>query len=196
MNLPKGIIAGLDEAGRGSWAGPVVAAAVIIPKGLRLPGLADSKKLTPEKREQLYSQITSKCHFGLGIIPHDFIDSHGLLHATFKAFEIAVNELKLKPDHLLIDGRDRFKFVVPHTSIIKGDQKIKAISAASIVAKVARDKLMLKYDQSYPGYGFAEHKGYGTSQHLNAIVNMGVLPIHRQSYEPLMKIKWSQQTFL
>lgn len=190
------IIAGMDEAGRGSWAGPVVAAAVILPKNFRLPGLTDSKLLTSKQRDELFLKITQNYDFGVGIISHDQIDKYGLLHATFLAFEMALAGLKNKPDKILIDGRDKFKFMIPHESIIKGDLKIKSISAASVVAKVTRDRIMIEYAGKYPNYGFEVHKGYGTSRHQRALEEHGPSKIHRLSYAPIINLKCRQTTFL
>ena len=190
------IITGMDEAGRGSWAGPVVAAAVILPKNFRLPGLTDSKLLSAAQRDELFLKITENYDFGVGIIPNDQIDKYGLLHATFLAFEMALDGLKNKPDKILIDGRDKFKFIIPHESIIKGDLKIKSISAASVVAKVTRDRIMIEYAKQYPNYGFEEHKGYGTPRHQRALHDNGACKIHRFSYAPIMNLKCEQITFL
>ncbi len=186
----------MDEAGRGSWAGPVVAAAVILPRNFRLPGLTDSKLLSAKQREDLYLKITKKYDFGVGVVSHDQIDKYGLLHSTFLAFEMALNSIKTKPDKILIDGRDNFKFKIPHESIIKGDLKVKSISAASVVAKVTRDRIMVEYAQKYPNYGFDEHKGYGTERHQRALHEHGPSGIHRLSYSPIMNLKCEQTTFL
>ncbi len=194
--IPQGVIAGMDEAGRGSWAGPVVAAAVILPRGLRLPGLNDSKLVPPEKRKILFQKITQACDFGVGLATHSEVDEHGLLHATFLAFERALENLKTRPNHLLVDGRDRFQFKVPHTSIIRGDRKVRCISAASIVAKVTRDQIMVEYGAKYPKYGFELHKGYGTQAHQRALRDYGSTELHRQSYKPLKLLKWKQKAFL
>ena len=132
----------------------------------------------------------------MGIISNDQIDKYGLLHATFLAFEMALSGLKNKPDKILIDGRDKFKFIIPHESIIKGDLKIKSISAASVVAKVTRDRIMIEYAKQYPNYGFDEHKGYGTSRHQRALNDHGACKIHRFSYAPIMNLKCEQITFL
>jgi len=186
----------MDEAGRGSWAGPVLASAVILPKGLKLAGLNDSKLLTEAKREELYKKITTSCQFGIGMATHTEVDNHGLLHATYLAFKRALDALPIKPSHILIDGRDKFTFTVPHTSIIKGDQKIRAISAASIVAKVSRDRLMKDLALKYPSYGFEEHKGYGTERHQNALKDYGPSEIHRKSYTPIKNLICRQEAFL
>lgn len=192
MTIPplEDIIAGMDEAGRGSWAGPVVAAAVILPKGLRLGGLNDSKLVPPAKREKLFEKIVRYCDYGVGLASHEEVDRCGLLQATYYAFKRALENLPTKPDHILIDGRDKFAFVIPHTSIIRGDQKVRCISAASIIAKVTRDRLMVEYGKRYPQYGFQMHKGYGTEAHQLALREHGPCELHRKSYEPLKKLQW------
>ncbi|MFT7184266.1 MAG: ribonuclease HII [Oceanicoccus sp.] len=196
MILPKSVYAGMDEAGRGSWAGPVVAGAVILPRGCRLPGLTDSKLLTLKKREELFELIMAKAQVGVGMASHQEVDDHGLLHATFKAYERALEDLGPGSEHLLIDGNDKFQFKVPHTSIIKGDLKVRAISAASVIAKVTRDRIMVDWAQDLPDYGFEKHKGYGTKLHQNALAAFGPSRIHRISYKPLQKLKWVQNAFL
>ena len=196
MKLPNCIFAGMDEAGRGSWAGPVVAAAVILPKPCRLPGLTDSKLIPLAKREVLFDLIMKKAQVGVGMASHQEVDDHGLLHATFKAYERALEDLDALPEHLLIDGRDKFTFKFPHTSIIKGDLKIRAISAASVIAKVTRDRIMLDWAQDLPDYGFEKHKGYGTKFHQDALAAFGPSRIHRLTYQPLQKLKWAQNAFL
>lgn len=184
-NPPKGVIAGLDEAGRGPWAGPVVAAAVILPPRIHLPGLTDSKLLTGKKREELYEKIIQKAHWGVGKASSKEVDRYGLIKATNRAFLRALKALTVTPEHLMVDGRDKFKFPIPFTSVIKGDQKIRCISAASIIAKVTRDRLMVQYEQRYPGYHFGRHKGYGTRLHQEALKANGVTGIHRKSYLPV-----------
>lgn len=196
MQTPHGIIAAMDEAGRGSWAGPVVAAAIIMPKGLRLPGLTDSKLLSAQQRDFFYEKLVKICDYGVGVSSHEEVDKFGLLYATHKAFAQALASLKTKPDHVLIDGRDKFKFDVPHTSIIKGDLKVRAISAASVIAKVTRDRLMLEYAVTYPNYAFDEHKGYGTERHQVALKNHGPCDIHRKTYAPIMELICQQETLL
>jgi ribonuclease HII len=184
-NLKGKIIAGMDEAGRGPWAGPVVAGAVILPPRIRLPHLTDSKKLSEKRREKLYELITKKAHWGVGKASHKEVDELGLTKATNLAYKRALKSLTKTPDHLLIDGRD--KFILPYTfdSIIKGDLKIRCISAASIIAKVTRDRIMKDYDKKYPGFHFANHKGYGTRRHHEALKEKGISPIHRTSYQPI-----------
>jgi ribonuclease HII len=194
--LSEKIIAGMDEAGRGAWAGPVVAAAVILPKWAKLPQLTDSKLLSARQRDELFDLITAKCEHSYGLATHEEVDKHGLLHATFLAYKRALEKLPVKPDHLMIDGKDKFEFEIPHTSIIKGDQKIRSISAASIIAQVTRDRMMLDYAREFPQYGFEAHKGYGTKRHQCALKENGPIEIHRKSYSPLQKIKWEQKAFL
>jgi len=190
-----GLIAGVDEAGRGPLAGPVVAAAISLkadfladPEKLeRLKGVNDSKKLTAKKRDELFEIIKAECfEFGVGICDHQTIDRINILEATFLAMKIAIGQLKSKPDHLLIDG----KFVIPNSSfrqeaIIDGDALIFSIAAASIVAKVTRDRIMDEMDKKYPAYGFAKHAGYGTKFHLDALKEHGPCPIHRRSFKPI-----------
>ena len=186
----------MDEAGRGSWAGPIVAAAVILPKDTRLPGLTDSKLLTAAKREALFEKIYSSCELGIGVAMQEEVDEGGLLHATYKAYTRALSALPIQPDHIQIDGRDHFQFDIPHTSIIKGDLKVRRISAASIVAKVTRDRLMLEYAMEYPHYGFDAHKGYGTGRHQQALEKYGPCKLHRLSYAPIKRLLWVQNAFL
>ncbi len=185
MTSQKQVIAGMDEAGRGPWAGPVVAAAVILPKGIHLPGLNDSKKVTLAKREQLYAKITQRAEWGIGQASHKEIDRHGLLKATELAFRRALKALPALPNHIYIDGRDAFTFSVSHTSVVRGDQKIRCIKAASILAKVTRDRLMSKYGVKFPHYHFEKHKGYGTLKHRNALKKHGITPWHRRSFKPV-----------
>lgn len=174
----------------------MVAAAVILPKGTRLPGLTDSKKLSLKDRERLFMLINKKCEVGVGQASHQEVDEWGLLQATYKAFQRALEALKTQPDELLIDGRDKFQFKIPHKTIIKGDLKIRAISAASVIAKVTRDRIMLDYAQKHPHYAFDEHKGYGTKLHQNRLKAHGASPIHRLSYQPLINLKCEQTAFL
>ncbi len=186
----------MDEAGRGSWAGPVVAAVVVVPKGLRLAGLDDSKKLTPAEREKLFPKIVKNCPHGVGTASHTEVDTLGLLRATHLAFSRALERLNVKADHLYIDGRDAFVFPISHTSVIRGDQIYRCIAAASILAKVTRDHLMVELGRAYPDYGFETHKGYGTERHQQALSALGPSEIHRKSYEPLKKWSCAQISFL
>jgi ribonuclease HII len=180
------LIAGIDEAGRGPLAGPVVAAAVIFPEGFYLPGVDDSKKVPPERREKLYEQILAAAAVGIGVVDNDEIDRINILNATFLAMDKAVGALPLMPDHLLIDGNMyRPGGATRHiswTTVVGGDAVCFSIAGASIVAKVARDRLMREFDREYPGFGFARHKGYGTAEHRAAIGRIGLCPIHRRSF--------------
>lgn len=183
-------VAGIDEAGRGPLAGPVVAAAVVFPEGCFIPEVDDSKLLSAIEREELYGRICSEATaFGIGIIDHIIIDEINILNATFRAMHQAIQQLPSVPGHLLIDGN---RFVtdglpsgtvgIPYTTIIDGDATCFSIAAASILAKVTRDRIMLEYDSHFPGYGFAQHKGYGTKEHREAILTLGYCPIHRRSF--------------
>jgi ribonuclease HII len=180
-------IAGIDEAGRGPLAGPVVAAACILPEGLFLQGIDDSKKLTKEKREELYALITQdpSIEYGVGVVDALMIDQINILQATLRAMIAAVAYLRQKPDYLLVDGRDVPDAGVTGRAIIEGDRLSQSIAAASVIAKVTRDRMMLSYHQEWPQYGFDEHKGYGTPKHVLAIEQFGPCPIHRMSFEPL-----------
>lgn len=179
-------VAGVDEAGRGPLAGPVAVAAVILPFGLFLPGLNDSKKVTPKKRELLYEEILGKAvAVRVSIVDAATIDRVNIYQATMNGMYDAILHLEPKPDKVLIDAVELTKLPMPSLSIIKGDAKSASIAAASIVAKVTRDRMMLKYDAEYPQYGFAQHKGYGTAQHIKALETYGPCPIHRRSFEPV-----------
>jgi ribonuclease HII len=176
-------IAGVDEAGRGPLAGPVVAAAVIVEPGFYIPGVDDSKKLTPATRNALFEDIMrGSVSVGVGIVDHETIDRVNILNATLEAMGIAVASLKKRPEFLLIDG-NRFRGGgIPFSTIVDGDALCFSVAAASIIAKVTRDRIMVEYDTEYPQYGFARHKGYGTRQHRSAILEHGVCPIHRKSF--------------
>ena len=182
-------VAGIDEAGRGPLAGPLVAAAVVAEEGFFIPEVNDSKQLTARLRDSLYEEIMAGgCSIGIGIVDHLTIDRVNILQATFKAMRLAVNALGVRPDHLLIDGNrfldgdDADGLHLPFTTIVRGDAQSFSIAAASIVAKVTRDRLMIDYERQFPGYGFAQHKGYGTKQHREAIARLGFSPIHRRSF--------------
>ena len=187
MKNTNNIIAGVDEAGRGPLAGPVVAAAVILPKNHSIEGLIDSKKLTAKKREKLYKEITNICDYGIGIVSHRTIDKINVLQATFKAMRVAILNLKQKPDNILIDGYGLPDQVIKNEGVIGGDNLIECISAASIIAKVTRDELMLKIDDIFPEYGFAKHKGYGTKAHMENLNIYKACPIHRKTFSPVKK---------
>lgn len=177
-------IAGVDEAGRGPLAGPVVAAAVIIPAGQEIfAGIDDSKKITAHQRALLFEKITRSYIYGVGIVHEEEIDRLNILQATFKAMFIAVKALAQKPAKCLIDGNKIIPaLAIEQEAVINGDSLVKEISAASIIAKVTRDKLMLAYHEQYPQYNFAENKGYGTAAHIEAILKYGRCPIHRRSF--------------
>jgi ribonuclease HII len=178
-----GLIAGVDEAGRGPLAGPVVAAAVIFPKEFVIKGVDDSKKLSAGKREGLFPLISQQAiSVGVGIIDHNMIDRINILQATHLAMQKALENLTLRPDYVLIDGNSFKHKTLCFQNIIGGDAKSHTIAAASIIAKVTRDRLMCELDASYPQYGFAQHKGYGTRQHIEAIRTHGLCEIHRKSF--------------
>jgi ribonuclease HII len=187
-------VAGVDEAGRGPLAGPVMAAAAILPakwagSGLprELEGLNDSKQLTKTQREKFFSFLTAcgEVEFAIAQIDAAQIDEINILRATHCAMNDALAKLNPAPQHALVDGRPVKTMRVPHTAIVKGDARSYSIAAASVLAKVTRDRLMLQFDRQWPAYGFAGHKGYGTAQHLAAIAVHGPCPIHRKSFEPL-----------
>lgn len=176
-------LCGIDEAGRGPLAGPVVAGAVILPKDCQILYLNDSKKLSEKKRELLFDEIKEKAiSFGVGIVGPDRIDEINILQATYEAMRIAVSQLSVTPDLLLNDAVTIPGVELPQLPIIKGDAKSVSIAAASIMAKVTRDRMMLEYDILFPEYGFAKHKGYGTAVHIQAIREYGPCPIHRSTF--------------
>jgi ribonuclease HII len=181
--------AGLDEAGRGPLAGPVVAAAVVFPDGLFVEGVRDSKLLTPLQREKLYLTIQSAAvDYGIGIVDHEVIDRVNILQATRLAMSQAVLTLKKSPDFLLIDAINLPDVAIPQLAIVKGDVLCHLIAAASILAKVTRDRLMLEYHQIYPQYNFFSHKGYGTAEHLKKLKEYGPCPIHRRSFKGVQEL--------
>ncbi len=177
------LIAGADEAGRGPLAGPVVAACVILPEGKLIPGINDSKKLSEKKREELFEKIIKAAlAYGTGVVQQDVIDKINILNATRLAFKKAVDLMEVRPDYLYTDYIDRLDVECPWTPVKQGDAKIYSVAAASIVAKVTRDRIMRDYDKVYPAYGFAQHKGYGTRRHIEAIIANGPTLLHRQSF--------------
>jgi len=176
-------ICGIDEVGRGPLAGPVVAGAVILPKDCDILYINDSKQLSEKKREELYDIImTEAIAIGLGYVAHDRIDQINILQATYEAMQTAIQNLSIKPDILLNDAVTIPKVSIRQVPIIKGDAKSVSIAAASIIAKVTRDRLMVSYDATYPGYGFADNKGYGAATHIDALRRLGPTPIHRRSF--------------
>ena len=183
------IIAGVDEVGRGPLAGPVVAAAVILPWGKQpswLSRVRDSKQLTPSQRESIFDRITaSRVAYGLGVVSHEVIDKRGIAPATRLAMSYAIEQLSTCPDYLLIDFMQLPAIRIPQKSVVNGDSICLSIAAASIVAKVSRDRLMVELDNQFPGYGLAQHKGYGTPEHLEALQRLGPCPIHRKTFMPV-----------
>ena len=179
------LIAGVDEVGRGPLAGPVVAAAVILPKACKIPGLNDSKKIPKSKHKEIYEAVLQNAiAIGIGIKDNQVIDQVNIYEATKLAMREAIGQLEPQPQHLLIDAM-RLDLPIPQTSIIKGDANSLSIAAASIVAKVTRDQMMEEFDRKYPGYDFAQNAGYGTAKHLAGLDQLGVTPIHRRSFEPI-----------
>ncbi len=196
IKLPQNYrIAGVDEAGRGPLAGPVVAAAVILDPLRPIDGLADSKILSERKRDSL-EEIIKACalSWSIGIASVEEIDELNILQATLLAMQRAVNGLAISPDEVLVDGNRLPDLLMPAQAIVKGDSKVKAISAASILAKVARDRMMVAYHQKYPDFSFHIHKGYGTKQHLAEIEQFGFLAIHRKTFNPVRTLISRQKT--
>jgi len=179
------LIAGVDEVGRGPLAGPVVAAAVILPKACKIPGLNDSKKIPKSKHKEIYEAVLQNAiSIGIGVKDNHVIDQVNIYEATKLAMMEAIGQLEPQPQHLLIDAM-KLDLPIPQTSIIKGDANSLSIAAASIVAKVTRDQMMEEFDREYPGYDFAQNAGYGTAKHLAGLDKLGVTPIHRRSFEPI-----------
>ena len=179
------LIAGVDEVGRGPLAGPVVAAAVILPKACKIPGLNDSKKIPKSKHKEIYEAVLQNAiAIGIGVKDNHVIDQVNIYEATKLAMMEAIGQLEPQPQHLLIDAM-KLDLPIPQTSIIKGDANSLSIAAASIVAKVTRDQMMEEFDCEYPGYDFTQNAGYGTANHLAGLHKLGVTPIHRRSFEPV-----------
>ena len=179
------LIAGVDEVGRGPLAGPVVAAAVILPQNCKIKGLNDSKKIPKKKHIEIFQAVKNQAlAIGIGIMDNHVIDQVNIYEATKLAMKEAIAQLQLKPEHLLIDAME-LDLPISQTSIIKGDANSLSIAAASIIAKVTRDNLMNHYDQEFPGYDFSQNAGYGTAKHLEGIAKLGITPIHRTSFEPI-----------
>ncbi len=177
------IIAGVDEVGRGPLAGPVVSAAVILPAGITLPGIKDSKKMTEKSRIKAFSEIVKVAlAIGIGVVSRSYIDEFNILKAALESMKRAVNNLDTPPEYLLVDGIFKIPISLPQKCIKKGDQLSHSISASSIIAKVYRDRIMCSYHEIYPEYGFAKNKGYGTAQHLEAIKRFGPCPFHRTTF--------------
>ena len=187
------LIAGVDEVGRGPLAGPVVAAAVILPQGCKIKGLNDSKKIPKKKHLEVFQAVQDQAlSIGIGIIDNQVIDQVNIYEATKLAMKEAISQLSLQPQHLLIDAM-KLDLPISQTSIIKGDANSLSIAAASIIAKVTRDELMKDYDSQFPGYDFSANAGYGTARHLEGIEKQGITPIHRLSFEPIKSMVSSKQ---
>lgn len=184
-NSGYSVIAGVDEAGRGPLAGPVVAGAVICKTFRFTSEINDSKKLSASRRERAYKEILKKAIVGVGIVDEKTIDEVNIYQATLRAMDMAVRNLAVSPDYIIVDGKMRLAAKCPVKCIIRGDSQSISIAAASIVAKVTRDAIMRKYDEEYPQYGFARHKGYGTRLHKENLKKFGPSPIHRYSYQPV-----------
>ncbi len=179
---------GVDEAGRGPLAGPVVAAAVILDRRRVPHGIDDSKKLCAESREALYTRITRVAGWGVGIVDVEEIDRLNIYHATMLAMSRAVDALGIEPGMVLVDGNALPKWRHPARAIVSGDALCRSIAAASIVAKVTRDRMMIAHDATYPGYGWRQNKGYGTAEHREALGRLGVTPLHRRSFAPVAQL--------
>jgi ribonuclease HII len=181
------IVAGIDEAGRGPLAGPVVAAAAILPREYRHRVLNDSKQLSPAQREELYAELTGnpEVYWAVGESSVEIIEQYNILRATERAMAVALSGLPVQPDHVLVDGHRCRAILSPQTAIVGGDAKSFSIAAASVIAKVTRDRMLIELDRQYPEYGFAVHKGYGTPEHLAAIEKHGPCPIHRRTFAPV-----------
>ena len=183
------LVAGLDEAGRGAWAGPVAAAAVIFEPCVTIAGVDDSKVLTPKKRDFLFEKICASAKtYGIGMVGPEEIDRINILEASKLAMLKALEMMSCKPEHLLIDGPIHLETDLSQEAIVDGDALSFSIAAASILAKVARDRVMVELDKTYPGYGFASHKGYGTKEHRQSLAKLGCTPIHRRSYRPVAQV--------
>lgn len=177
------LVAGIDEVGRGPLAGPVVAAAVILPQECKIEGVNDSKKLSAKKREELYDVILEKAvAYGIGVVSNERIDEINILQATYEAMREALSQLKPRADYILADAVTIPRISTPQRGIVKGDAKSMSIGAASIIAKVYRDRMMQAYEEAYPGYGFAANKGYGSAEHIEGIRKLGLTPIHRRTF--------------
>ncbi|NLD19060.1 MAG: ribonuclease HII [Clostridiales bacterium] len=177
------LIAGVDEVGRGPLAGPVVTAAIILPEDFDVPGVDDSKKLSEKKREELYDIIMERAvAVAIGMEDHEVIDDINILQATKKAMRKAITRLEPQPDYVIFDAVELENLSIPQQGIVKGDSKVLAIAAASIVAKVTRDRMMVEFAKEYPGYAFEKNKGYGTAAHYQGLRTYGICPIHRRSF--------------
>ena len=187
-SMGKKLVAGIDEAGRGPLAGPVYAACVVFEPGVVIDGINDSKKLSEKKREQLFDVITEKAlYYSIVSVDEKVIDQINILEATYKAFRDSLNELPVMPDIALIDGNRAKDIPTEYETVVKGDSKSQSIAAASILAKVSRDRFVMELDKKYPRYGFAKHKGYPTKDHYAAIEEYGPSPVHRLTFKGVVK---------
>ncbi len=186
----NGRVAGIDEVGRGPWAGPVVAAAVILPDKARISGLADSKTLDEAERERICAEILSIAEVGIGWATTRWVDRLNILQATYRAMRAAVGRLRVRPVHLLVDGREVPALPLAHTALVKGDARCACIAASSFVAKVVRDRFMTHTASRFPEYGFEKNKGYGTPEHRAALELAGPCALHRESFAP---VAWTRQ---
>jgi len=190
------VIAGVDEAGRGPLAGPVVAGAVILGSSFDLPGIRDSKQMTAKRREEAFSVIQREAlATGIGVVSNQYIDQFNILKASLEAMSRAIRALDPRPEFLLVDGIHPVPLSIPQKCLKKGDQICRSISAASILAKVYRDRIMLAFHGMYPGYGFDRNMGYGTGRHLDALRAYGPCPIHRLTFKPVTSIAWQLHLF-
>ncbi len=181
--ISHGTICGIDEVGRGPLAGPVVACAIILAEDCNILYVNDSKKLSQAKREELYNEIIdTSISYGIGMVSHEDIDENNILQATYQAMRLAIDNLTVKPGIILNDAVSIPAVEIKQVPIVKGDEKSMSIAAASILAKVTRDRIMIAYDKLYPAYNFAKNKGYGSQEHISAIKNIGLSPIHRRSF--------------
>ena len=183
------IVAGVDEAGRGPLAGPVVAAAAILPRDFRHKTLNDSKQLAPEQRDEIYAELTSRSdvHWAIGVSDVQIIDAYNILRATWRAMALALDALLVRPDFVLVDGLPAHGIRIRQKAIVGGDAKSFSIAAASVIAKVTRDRLMLAVHEQFPRYNFAQHKGYATPEHLALLDRFGPSPVHRKSFDPVRR---------
>ncbi|HUK83728.1 MAG TPA: ribonuclease HII [Verrucomicrobiae bacterium] len=181
------VVAGVDEAGRGPLAGPVVAAAAILPREFRHKTLNDSKQLTPEERDEIYAELTARkdIQWAVGVSEVEVIEAYNILRATWRAMVLALDALSVKPDFVLVDGLRVPAIHISQKAIVGGDAKSFSIAAASVIAKVTRDRMMLRVHEQFPQYNFAQHKGYATPEHLAALERFGACPIHRKTFEPV-----------
>ena len=184
FDIGMNYVCGIDEAGRGPLAGPVVVGAVVLPRNSFIEGINDSKKISEKKREQIYETITKEAiSYGVGIVSQEQIDDMNILNATKLGLTMALKELSVKPDLIIVDALNKIDTLgIPYISMVKGDAKVYSVAAASIIAKVTRDRMMQEWDSIYPAYGFAKHKGYGTAFHIEAIKENGLCVLHRKSF--------------